>query len=133
MNEKIKQYIFIGLVCLVPLFFGFLCGNAFTAGKNNPTIDKLSADIDAGKKINFELSERNKIIGEQNILAQRRIDELSERIRSDDIGHQKKLVDITNSLGQISDGLGNSGNTIQSVIDGLEKIKGLIREIETVQ
>ena len=88
-------------------------------------IDKLSNEVSRGQAINRELQDRNRELAESNTRATESIGILERRLAESESGAGK----IAGSLGSVAAGLGESGNDLQGIIDGLGSIKTLVQSL----
>jgi flagellar basal body-associated protein FliL len=131
MNEKFIGILIIIGICIVCLAVGYIGANFFIGRNYNKQIERLSNTIATGQKLNDQLTADNKLLTERNTDAQNRIAELGQQIANDNKATQDRLTRIGNSIEKVGRELGHSGDSIQSVIDGLEQIKKILRTFAT--
>lgn len=123
---KIKGYIFVGIVCFA---IGCLAVGAIGKGYHDRIVDDLSNQIASGTETNKRLKTENNRLTELNRQSTETIDVLQKQL-ADSYKQSKQTIDgIKKSLDEAASGLDGSGSDIQSVIDGLEKVKGFIRSL----
>lgn len=89
-------------------------------------LNKISERLADSEALNTKLTETNSDLLATNTRLTATVGELEERINRENQQHQERLRNIEKGLRGISTGLTESTDIIQSVIEGLQRIREVI-------
>jgi SMC interacting uncharacterized protein involved in chromosome segregation len=103
----------------------FAIGQSFYSGR----IDKLTDQIALLETGNRDLTEQNTSLRELNSTATVELGQLRKELRDQAEYHRSELGRIKGDLSSISGDLSKTGVGIQDVIDGIERIKDMVKNL----
>ena len=126
MPKTVRNYI---ICTCIGLLIGISGCYYFAQGQFDKRYNAVSNELTASQSLNNDLRSANTALQAANSRSTATVERLKQQLSSDNIRFNATIDGLKEAIGKTAAGLGSTTDAIQSVIDGLESIKTLVRSL----